>query len=109
MTFKDSMILKELGGYKMSFLRTNKKWKKLGVAVYDTNASVCVWGGGRNKRIQIQEQPGLHSETQSQNRESKRRKGKRVTEGKKDFFFLVDRNFPKYIGCHFNPETEIHT
>lgn len=27
--------------------------------------------------------------------------------GMKDFFFLVDRNFSKYIGFLFNPETEI--
>lgn len=37
--FKDSTILKELGSYRMSFLRTNKQWKKLDEAVYASNAS----------------------------------------------------------------------
>lgn len=41
------MILKELRGYKMLFLRTNKKWKKLGVVAYASNASTR----GGKKRI----------------------------------------------------------
>lgn len=75
------MILEELGAYKVSFLRTNKQGKKLGVAGY---ASVASTWGVDMRGSQSQEQPGLHSETRSQsNRESKRGE-KRVTEGTKE-------------------------
>lgn len=76
------MILEELGAYKVSFLRTNKQGKKLGVAVY---ASIASTWGVDTRGLQSQEQPGLHSESRSQNnRESKRGGGKRVLERKKE-------------------------
>lgn len=76
------MILKELVAYEVSFLRTNKQGKKLGVAGY---ASIASTWGVDTRGLQSQAQPGLHSETRSQNnRESKRGGGKRVTEGKKE-------------------------
>lgn len=69
------MILKELRAYKVSFLRTNKQGKKLGVVGYDSIAST--WGAD-TRGLQSQEQPELHSETKSQNnRESKRGGGKK--------------------------------
>lgn len=37
------MILKELRGYKMLFLRTNKKWKKLAVVAHTSKASTLGW------------------------------------------------------------------
>lgn len=76
------MILKELRAYKVSFLRTNKQGKELGVADY---ASIASTWGVDTRGLQSQAQPGLHSETRSQNnRESKRGGGRRVTEGKKE-------------------------
>lgn len=83
--FKDSMILKELRGYKMLFLRTNKQWKKLGVVAYAFR--------GWKEEDCIQEnilgytvKPGL--KTPEKAKEEKER------EGGNERILSVDRSFP---------------